>query len=511
MNRLSKILLVLLLVGGGVWTAVYLLSDPDAAEPELTAAKPEKARSAVKVTPMTQTEISVAEAITLPDETTENDVIVAVEEPPVIDLAYLRAQLEGGEDLKNILDAAWTLMQDKKISQAEYDALLLDLEEWIHTSGSDKVATWNYLRAHLNELPEIEGQPNRRGQFMEDVASRFAFVWGTEDPRQSLEFLAMQPDTDGFMEGWLTSQIYNDTDFEPLLEEMRITPPPDTVWRSLQRVAQLDAFAALDYARDHFSGEMTPKKWKELFDTQGGANDELSIAWIEANQDFLMAQDDFNAVEVARLLRRYHFGGEIFYDSAHVELINDARAKKQFTQGAAILEDLKNEYGEIDSAAIGRFALEWSYNDFSAAEAWLLANESYYSDVDAFDSALGTMYRHRAQRDPEFAREQALALTDEWQRALATSNTIIPETEKGGLNVTTTWVAEMPQGFAKQRTIAGYVLGLSRNASEAVLEGQVKAQFLRDEFDLNQIGQLVHQSDLSQSEKIAALELIQSY
>lgn len=413
--------------------------------------------------------------------------------------------------MQAILDAAWKLMQNKRISKAEYNALLLDLEEWIHTSGADRVQIWNYLQAQFGQLPEVEDLPGRRDAFIQDISQRFAFVWGAEDPRKSLEFVALNPNNNDLMEGWLTSQIYNQVDFDPLLQEMRITPPIDVVWLSLRGVARLDAFVALDFARDNYHGEMTPKQWKALFDTSGGANDDKSIAWIEANQDLLINVHGFDPVEVARLLRRYNYGGEIFYDSADVETINNARTNKQFAMGAEFLEQMKAEYGEIDSAAINRFPLEWSYQDFAAAESWLLANESYYSDPDAYDSALGTMFRHKAQKDPVYAREHALALTDEWHRALATSNVVIPEVEKGGLAVDASWVSEMPQGFPKQRTIAGYVLGLSRNASEPNLEGQVKAHFLRDQFDLNQISQFVHQSNLSQAEKVAALEILQSY
>ena len=65
--------------------------------------------------------------------------------------------------------------------------------------------------------------------------------------------------------------------------------------------------------------------------------------------------------------------------------------------------------------------------------------------------------------------------------------------------------------FAKQRTMAGYVLGLSRYSHEPTLEAQVKFQFLRDEFDLDLIKAQVIESNLSEAEKNSSLNLLNLY
>lgn len=413
--------------------------------------------------------------------------------------------------LLKLLDELWAGAQSGKISNANYEALLLDLEEWFTQSNLPPAEIWGMLEERWTHMA-MSGQSSASfTQLKKDVESKFGFALGSKDPQESLKFIASQMEETNAVEGWIASQIYHGNDPESMLADSLIALPSDSYWRSIRMASKLDAFTALDYARDNYLGEMSLGKWNQLFDPKGGAGDAESMAWIEANKAYLDQHPSFNSTEVARSLRRYHDGGEVFYDTASVEALQAARERGDYAGVVHTLEQLKEQYGEIDAAALGRFSLEWSYRDFQQAKQWLLENESYYSDREAFASNLGSMFRHEANKNPEAALRQALAMEDERHRALTTSNVLIPQVERRGIDVKTDWVSEMPEGFTKARTIAGFVLGLSRNASEMKLEGQVKSQFLKDEFDLQLISQQVNESNLSPESKVKALELLQSY
>lgn len=397
------------------------------------------------------------------------------------------------------------------LSDIAYEAYLMDLETLMADAHPHYAEMWALIQSELSFLPGQDAKRNtRESQLFEDVQLKFGFVLGQAAPEQSLDF-ARQAGPQ-VLAGWLSGQIEAGNDFMPLLESANLAPAPEVYWEALMDVAKTDTLLSLDAILEGHMDSMNLDKWKQILFSRGNSGDTALASWFEQHIGQLMNDPNFDEIEVVRMLRRYDDGEGPFLASADLARVDAAKSSKDYAQAARILEELSLQYGDvIDAAAAERFPVDWSKQDFLAASNWILEHSDQFSDPESMESLLGTMYRHKARNDPDFALQYGMQIEDEHLRALVLSNTVIPQLEKNGTEYPVEWVSELPQGFVKQRSMAGYVLGLSRNRKESTLEAQVKFQFLKDEFDLSVIQNQVLDSQLSSQDKIKVIELLNTY
>lgn len=397
------------------------------------------------------------------------------------------------------------------LSATAYEAYLLDLEELFRESAPHYAEMWMLIQSELgSDFLATVGDLEKAEGVLADIERKFGLIWGQTEPGQSLNF-ARQAGPH-VLSGWLAGQLLVENDPTALLAAQNLVPPAEVYWEALLEAAEVDTILSLDSILENHMDEMTLEKWKEILFSDGNSDESVLAAWFEENINKLSSYPDFDEIEVIRMLRRYDYGEGPFMLTADVERVDAAKATKNYLQVAQLLEELSLAYdGSIDVSIAGSFALDWSKQDFAAASDWMLQNSEKISDSESVESMWGTMYRHKAQKDPEVALRYGLQVEDEVLRALALSNTLIPQLETQGGEISTDWVSELEPGFAKQRTMAGYVLGLSRHTQEATLEAQVKFQFLQDEYDLGAIQDAVIHSDLSAEDKAAVVELFDSY
>lgn len=353
----------------------------------------------------------------------------------------------------------------------------------------------------------------REQAFLTLVEEALCFTWASQAGAESLDFILSLPNKPHLYETWLASRIYMGESFEGLLAERAVLPRSEQMWEALKRVGELDATIAWDAALEYHLEAMTLQRWKELFFLPGEPGDGESLKWIVEHEDWFSSQAGYDGADLIRLLRRYDYGGEPFYTTEEVLQIEAMKqAGEDYTSIAATILEISQAYdGAIDASVVSRMTLDWSKTDFTAASDWLLKHGQDFSDRGSLESMLGTMYRHKAQKDPEFALSEGIQIADESLRALALSNIVIPQMERQGIETSVEWVRELPEGLPKARSIAGYILGLSRYRQDAALEAQVKAQFLKEEYRMEQLVELVNASNLNVSEKRSALELVASY
>jgi hypothetical protein len=312
--------------------------------------------------------------------------------------------------------------------------------------------------------------------------------------------------------GWLAGQIHDGNEFTELLEREQLQPPIAVYWEALMDVAKTDTIRSLDAVMEGHMDTMDLAKWKELLFSKGNSDEAVLAAWFEKKITTLAQYENFDEVEIIRMLRRYDYGEGPLMVTEDLSWVETIKNTRNYPEIAATFEALSESYdGKIDASASGRFPLDWSKQDFAAASDWLVDNADRFSDHEVLISQLGTMYRHKAQKDPETAVQSALLIKDPHLQGLALSNSIIPQIEKKGTAVSGNWMGDLPQGFTKQRSMAGYVLGLSRHSKATILEAQVKFQFLKDEFDLPLIQQQVMESKLSANDKIQVVDLLNLY
>ncbi len=465
----------------------------------------------------TPTSEVVVEAFNPGNSLTEGDVpllqnVTVVDDALVDEQALVLPDRFPNESLvRGILDQLKGEVLGDTLSAVTYQAYLMDLEELLKDAAPHYGEVWSLIQSELGEgfLKSLESSVKGE-KVLAAVERTFGFVWGQIDPEQSLNF-ARQAGPH-VLSGWLAGQIVADNDPTALLEAQKLVPSPEVYWEALMDIAKTDTILSLDTIVENHMDEMTLEKWKEILFSKGNSNEPVLAEWFQENIVNLSGHPDFDEVEVIRMLRRYDYGEGPFMLTADVERVDAAKAAMDYTGVARILEELSVEYDDaIDASAAGRFALDWSKQDFAAASDWLLANSDKISDTESMESMLGTMYRHKSDKDPEVALSYGLQIEDEVLQALALSNTVIPQLEKVGTEAPVEWVSLLPQGFVKQRSMAGYVLGLSRHAKETTLEAQVKFQFLQDEFDLGAIQDSVMNSELSSQEKISVVELFNTY
>lgn len=491
-----------------LWTRDKATSDHSAKVPanEDERADNDRGRSVVELPRLVQGDLSqgALEKAVEPNLMSENPLEVPLFEEPREAFTNEAAMRMAITDLKQML-------ADGKLDGLAYQSLIKELEGLMVASKPNYGSMLTLIRSEFDEsYLSTLGDPAESTALLSDIETSLGYVWGEGDPDASLDFINRA--SDSLLTGWLAAQMMNERDYHEMLEGKQIQVSQDVLWQSLLEVAKSDTLVSLDIIVANHLDEMSLKRWRDILFSDGNSGDAVIAGWFEANIDLLTEAPNFDEVELIRMLRRYDYGEGPFMLSSDVELVETAKASGDFREVADLVEELSLLYDNtIDASAVGRFPLEWSKQDLKAASDWLLENSDAFSDPDSMESMLGTMFRHRSTENPEATRELALAIEDEAFRARALSNTLTPLIERSGSEVNTDWVSDLPEGFPKQRTMAAYALGLSRNVGDQTLEAQLKFQFLKNEFDLDMIQSQVLESDLSDADKMSVVNLLETY
>ena len=413
----------------------------------------------------------------------------------------------------NILEAQ-SILFEESLESDRYEQKLLELEALMAVSISHP----EDLAAVIEEsFASVKVEDERfavlQEQMKQDVEKSLGYLWAQSDPEGSLTYAA-ENEEEAMLTGWMTAQMLAGEDVEQILDTYEIEPSDEVVWEALMDTSKSDTVSSLNQIVENHLDDMTMARWRELLFNGHNSSDSTLATWFQENAEVLEANENFDEVEVVRMLRRLDPGEGPFMNSVDLAVVDGALEEQNYPAAASLFEELSVLYDEkIDASAVGEMPLAWAEEDFTASSDWLLAHASKFSNQETLESLIGSVYRTGIVfgDDAETVLTSALAIEDETYRGMALSNVLIPQVEDLGVDMETEWVTEMEQGFAKQRTMAGFVLGLSRHSNEPTLEAQVKFQFLQDEYDFEVLKQLVEESELSPQEKRATLEFLDTY
>jgi hypothetical protein len=146
---------------------------------------------------------------------------------------------------------------------------------------------------------------------------------------------------------------------------------------------------------------------------------------------------------------------------------------------------------------------QMSNKDPQGTQQWLA---QFKNDDSRTNEWKKTLYANWGRNNPEVALEAAGTLPiredNEIERAYAYSNIAIRIAQhKKNHEVSPDWINDLPEGFVKDRSVAGYALGHVRNSKDADAEYLLKKQFQLDEVDLDHVLEIVQQSNLDQEVK----------
>lgn len=416
--------------------------------------------------------------------------------------------------LRNSILLAQSTLFDEGLSSVRYQKQLLELESLMADSMSDPEIVYRLIEDSIAAVVVEEEIFGRQQDVMqEDLKQSLGFLWAQSDPEASLLFADEMQDARVF-EGWLTAHMLGGADVIGTLETYGVTASEESLWNAIREVAQIDTITSLNQVLDIHLEEMNLSKWRDLLFSGHSSSDSVLADWFVENEDILDQSDTFDEVAVIRMLRRNDPGSGPYMISQDLALVDAALAEDDYTAAAGIFEELSSLYGNtIDVSAVSEMPIGWAREDFVAASNWLLMNAERFSEQEAFESMVGSVYRSAVVNGDASAAAltSALSIEDPTIRGVALSNVLIPQVEGQGGEVFPEWAAELEPGFAKQRTLAGYVLGLSRHSGDETLEAQVKFQFLQDQYDLDEIRQMVITSELSAEEKATIQTLFDTY
>jgi hypothetical protein len=525
-SSLSSIALALIALGVVVVLTgtLFVRTPPAGAESVVTPQAPssaavpsdaDQAKRSSEPLPMSASEVVAenrAAQVAMPENETSEDMSGVTESANQVIFRPERFPNEHVVRL-NLLEAQSILFAEH-LGSDRYQQKLLEVEALLAQSISDPVA----LAAVIEEaFASVEVEDPRFARLQErmkaDVEKSLGFLWAQSDPEGSLAY-AIGTEQESVLTGWMTSQILAGKDVESLLGSYQAEAGDEVVWEALLDVSKTDTMASLNQILNHHLDDMTLGRWREILFNGHNASDSTLAAWFQENAGLLEASEQFDEVEVVRMLRRLDPGDGPFMNSLDLALVDQTLNQRDYAAAASLFEELSVLYeGTIDASAVGDMPLDWASENFSAATEWLLANGPRFSNQETLHSLISSVYRSGVVfgDDPEGVLASALSIEDETYRAMALSNVLIPQVEDVGLQLNTDWVRDLPEGFAKQRVMAGYVLGLSRHSNDTVLEAQVKFQFLEDAFDVEVIKQLVAESGLTQLEKNTTLLFLETY
>lgn len=152
---------------------------------------------------------------------------------------------------------------------------------------------------------------------------------------------------------------------------------------------------------------------------------------------------------------------------------------------------------------------QMSREDPEATKQWL---SEFKGDDQRINEWKKTLYATWGRDNPEMALNAAATLPilkdNEVERAYAYSNIAIRLGQhEGNHNLSPYWIKDLPEGFVRDRSVAGYALGHARHSKDAEAEYALKKQFQLDQIDMDKVLEIVQESSLEDRIKEQISEL----
>ena len=388
-------------------------------------------------------------------------------------------------------------------SDAAYRALLFEYEGFFLNLDGDMETAFALLVKTLGSREAQDDDEMSYEVFTQDLYKRFGFAWACKDPANSLPLIEKTGPNQHLLTGWLASRMFHSEQFP----EQAFSPRQK--WTAIEMVADINPFSALNAARDHHAENMNEDLWYQLFFAHAKPDDLAAIDWMKA---YAAELDGFPYGEIIREMRVRDGPSDPIYNPQDIKAVETLAAEEKYSDAISLIEELSPGYdGFVDGSLASDLLINLSSEDFPKASEWLVQHGDSFYNKTHFTKTLATMFRQEALENPDQARATGLALENDENRAIALSNVVIPLAEQQGENLDIEWAKKLDPGFPKARTLAGFVLGLSRHSNDSLLEAQVKSQFLKNEFELDVLMQQVLDSQLQPSQKRQALAALLAY
>lgn len=262
---------------------------------------------------------------------------------------------------------------------------------------------------------------------------------------------------------------YSDAVYQASLLDENIYGKYQVMGRLMQRWSEQDLPQALSYFEDFISN--TPLEQQDL--------KQVLISW-------KYGKNSSDEHEIKK-----------FY----TDKIFDLYAEDKLDEAKGLLSALM-EHEDFNPNVIP-FIIQLSNREPEATKQWL---SEFKTDDFRANEWKKTLYANWGRNDPAQALEAARTLPiqddNEMERAYAYSNIAIrlAQHEKNH-EVSPEWIKDLPEGFVKDRSIAGYALGYVRHSRDPEAEYALKKQFQMDEIDVDTVFQIVQESNLDQNIK----------
>jgi hypothetical protein len=125
----------------------------------------------------------------------------------------------------------------------------------------------------------------------------------------------------------------------------------------------------------------------------------------------------------------------------------------------------------------------------------------------AFDCARQLAYR-RATSDYDSVFKWASMIQDDYIKAGALSNIAVQQAQRD-INRPIDWLYDLPDGYAKERSVAGYVLGYIRKTGDRKVEMELRQQMNGAQIDMSWLAQVVERSKVEPQDKNKLMNLVE--
>jgi len=125
----------------------------------------------------------------------------------------------------------------------------------------------------------------------------------------------------------------------------------------------------------------------------------------------------------------------------------------------------------------------------------------------AFDCARQLAARRTAS-DYDSVFKWASMIEDDYVKAGAFSNIAAQQAQRE-INRPIDWIYDLPDGYTRDRSVAGYVLGKVRNTRERELEAELRQQMAGTTIDMVALAKVIDRSSMDPAEKNTLMNLVE--
>ena len=155
----------------------------------------------------------------------------------------------------------------------------------------------------------------------------------------------------------------------------------------------------------------------------------------------------------------------------------------------------------LSTRNVGRLIDEGSVTE---AAAWM----SKIPDKEAAFECARQLASRRTESDYDAVFKWANLIEDDYVKAGALSNIAAQQAQRN-INRPIDWIYDIPEGYAKERSVAGYVLGKVRQTNDRELESLLRKQMAAPQIDMTELAVAVEISKVDPKEKIELMNLVE--